>query len=174
MPGATTRHLRVEPLGPSHDRSRFSCGVDALDRYIKTQARQEARNRVAAPFVLILNDGEIAGFYTLSATALRLPDLPEATVRKLPRYPLIPATLISRLAVDLAHRGKGYGRFLLADALYRSVRSEIASFAVIVEAKDESAVNFYARESFLRFPDHPLKLFRPMADIAHLFEQGPK
>jgi len=63
-----------------------------------------------------------------------------------------------------------YGRFLLADALHRAVRSEIASFAIVVEAKDEAARRFYERESFLPFPDQPLRLFRSMADIARLYE----
>ena len=80
------------------------------------------------------------------------------------------ATLLGRLAVDLRCRGKGYGRYLLADALFRAVRSEIASFAVIVDAKDEAARRFYEPESFLPFPDQPMKLFRPLADIATLFE----
>ncbi len=141
----------------------------ALDRYFRTQAGQDARKHVAAPFVLVLPDGGIAGYYTLSASAVPAPELPPDIVRKLPRYPLIPATLLGRLAVDHRHRGRGYGRFLLADALYRAVSSEIASFAVVVDAKDEAARRFYERESFLAFPDQPMKLFRPMADIAALF-----
>ncbi len=63
----------------------------------------------------------------------------------------------------------GVGRYLLADALFRAVRSEIASFAVLVDAKDEAARSFYERESFMPFPNQPMKLFRPMADIAALF-----
>jgi GNAT superfamily N-acetyltransferase len=125
---------------------------------------------MAAPFVLVLLDGTIAGYYTLSATSVQLGELPAQTVRKLPRYPLVPATLLGRLAVDRRHQGKGYGRFLLGDALHRAARSEIASFAVIVDAKDESARRFYERESFLPFPDQPMKLFRPMADIRRLFD----
>jgi GNAT superfamily N-acetyltransferase len=125
---------------------------------------------MAAPFVLVLSDGTIAGYYTLSSTSVQLGELPEQTVRKLPRYPLVPATLVGRLAVDRRQQGKGYGRFLLADALYRAARSEIASFAVIVDAKDDNARRFYERESFLPFPDQPMKLFRPMADIRRLFE----
>jgi GNAT superfamily N-acetyltransferase len=113
--------------------------------------------------------GEIAGFYTLSATAVRAPELPADIVRKLRRYPLVPATLLGRLAVDQRYRGLGYGRFLLADALFRAVRSEIASFAVVVQAKDEAARRFYERESFLPFPDRPMMLFRPMGDVARLF-----
>jgi GNAT superfamily N-acetyltransferase len=125
---------------------------------------------MAAPFVLVLPDGMIAGYYTLSAMSVQIAELPAQTVRKLPRYPLVPATLLGRLAVDRRHQGKGYGRFLLGDALYRAARSEIASFAVIVDAKDENARRFYERESFLPFPDQPMKLFRPMTDIRRLFD----
>jgi GNAT superfamily N-acetyltransferase len=96
--------------------------------------------------------------------------LPEALARELPRYPLVPATLLGRLTVDRRHRGKGDGRFLLADALFRAVRSEIVSFAMIVDAREDNARRFYERESFLPFPDQPMKLFRPMRDIAALFE----
>lgn len=162
--------LRVEVLGPQHDRVGFSSGVEPLDRYFRTQAGQDYKKKMAAPFVLVLSDGTVAGYYTLSSTAVELPELPEAVVRKIPRYPLIPATLLGRLAVDRRYQGRGYGRFLLADALFRAVRSEIASFAVIVDAKDESAKRFYERESFLPFPDRPLKLFRSMADIQKLFD----
>ena len=162
--------MRVEVLGPQHDRASFESGVEPLDRYFRTQAGQDARKNMAAPFVLVLPDGAVAGYYTLSSTAVNVGDWPAATVRKLPRYPVIPATLLGRLAVDRRYQGNGYGRFLLADALFRSVRSEIASFAIIVEAKDENARRFYERESFLPFPDQPLKLFRPMADIAELFK----
>ena len=162
--------IRVEALRPQHDRDTFASGVEPLDRYFRSQAGQEARKNIAAPFVLVLAEGSIGGYYTLSATAVKLAELPADVARRLPRYPLVPATLLGRLAVDRKHRGKDYGRFLLADALARAVRSEIASFAVVVDAKDEAAQRFYERESFMPFPDQPMKLFRPMADIAALFK----
>lgn len=162
--------LRVEVLGAQHDRSAFESGVQPLDRYFRVQAGQDARKNMAAPFVLVQPDGAIGGFYTLSATGVNLTELPGPITRKLPRYPLVPATLLGRLAVDRRHQGKGYGRYLLADALFRALRSEIASFAVIVDAKDENGRRFYERESFLPFPDQPMKLFRPMSDIAEMFK----
>lgn len=162
--------VRVERLATHHDRSEFESGVTPLDRYFRNQAGQDLRKKMAAVFVLVLPTGAIAGFYTLSASAMKLSDLPADSARKLPRYPLIPATLLGRLAVDRRFHGNGYGRFLLADALCRAVRSEVASFAVIVEAKDESARRFYERESFLPFPDQPMKLFLPMAYVERLFE----
>ena len=161
--------LRVEPLTAGHDRSGFESGVEPLDRYFRSQAGQDARKNMAAPFVLMLHDGTVAGYYTLSSTAIRLAELPAQPVRRLPRYPLVPATLLGRLAVDRRQQGRGYGRFLLADALYRASASEIASFAVVVDAKDEGARSFYERESFLPLPDQPMKLFRPMADLRQLF-----
>ncbi len=169
MIGAPEGSLCVEALGSRHDRGSFNSGVEPLDRYFKTQAGQDARKNIAAPFVLVLPDGAIGGYYTLSSTAVKLTDLPAETIKRLPRYPLVPAILLGRLAVDFRYRGKGYGRLLLADALRRAVRSEIASFAVIVEAKDEAARRFYERESFLTLPETPMRLFRPMADIAKLF-----
>jgi GNAT superfamily N-acetyltransferase len=164
------KDVRIEVLGPQHDRSTFASGSEPLDRYFRTQAGQEARKNIAAPFVLVLADGSVGGFYTLSATAVKLGDLPADVARRLPKYPLVPATLLGRLAVDRQHQGKGYGRFLLADALGRAVRSEIASFAVVVNAKDEAARRFYERESFPPLPDQPMKLFRPTADIVALFK----
>lgn len=166
----TGETLRIEPLSSDHDRSGFDSGVEPLDRYFRTQAGQDARKNLAAPFVLVLPDGTIAGYFTLSSTSVRLAELPARVVRKLPRYPSVPATLLGRLAVDRRCRGQGYGRFLLADALYRAARSEIATFAVIVDAKDDDARRFYERESFLPFPDQPMKLFRPIADIRRLFD----
>jgi GNAT superfamily N-acetyltransferase len=170
VPGASEGPLRVEVLGPHHDRSSFASGVEPLDRYFRSQAGQDARKNMAAPFVLVLPDGAIGGYYTLSATGVKLTEFPADITRKLPKCPLVPATLLGRLAVDKIHQGRGYGRFLLADALFRAVRSEIASFAIIVDAKDEAARRFYERESFLPFPDQPLRLFRSMADIAKLYE----
>jgi GNAT superfamily N-acetyltransferase len=163
--------VRVEALAAQHDRNSFASGVEPLDRYFRLQAGQDTRKNLAAPFVLVLSGGIIAGYYTLSSTALQLAELPEQLARKLPRYPLVPATLLGRLAIDHRHQGKGYGRFLLADALYRSVRSEIASFAVVVDAKNETARRFYEEESFLPLPQQPMKLFRPMADLSRLFEK---
>ena len=89
----------------------------------------------------------LGGYYTFSSTAIRLRDLPEEIARRLPRYPLVPATLISRLAIDRRNQGQGWGSFLLLDALHRRTMSEIASFAVIVDDLDDEPTAFYRHES---------------------------
>lgn len=155
-----------------HDRSGFSCGVEALDRYLQSQATQDARRRVAAPYVLIEPPSpDVLGFYTLSNMAIRAAELPAAFVRKLPRYPVLPATLLGRLAVDAKGRGRGLGTELLLDALRRCLRSETASLAVVVDAKDDAAASFYGRHDFVRLAEQPNRLFMPMVEIEKLF--GP-
>ena len=168
----TTAAFLVEPLGPHRDRQRFDCGVEALNRYLQTQARQEMSRDVAVIYVLAPTEQQrtIAGYHSLSSTAVRLADLPETTRKRLPRYPLVPATLLGRLAVDQAYRGHGLGERLLIDALQRSLTTSrsVASVAVVVDAKDEHGVLFYARYGFTPFPDQPLRVFLPMKTVEAL------
>jgi GNAT superfamily N-acetyltransferase len=132
----------IELLGRDHARAGFSCGKEALDRYFQQQVTQDARRHLATPFVMIMPDGAIGGFYTLSSAALRLQELPEGITKRLPRYPLVPATLIGRLAIDRRYHGQGWGSFLLLDALHRCATTDIASFAIVVNAIDDEARAF--------------------------------
>ena len=159
-----TQPFIVEPLGRQHDRKTFSCGVEALDRYLHQQASQDMRRRVATCFVAVHRESAVlAGFYTLAATSLVLNELPEATIKKLPRYPAIPAILLGRLAVAPAFRGQGLGAALLADALDRSARVEIGAFALLVDAKDDAAADFYRHHGFEPLPVAPQRLFLALA-----------
>lgn len=124
-------------------------------------------------YVLLAED-RIAGYYTLSADNIDARDLPEGIVNQLnlPRYPYIGATLIGRLARDLSYKGRGVGELLLVDALHRSLSMSrnIASAAVVVDAKDENAHQFYVGFGFIPFPDSKKRrLFLPMATIEKIF-----
>jgi len=111
----------------------------------------------------------IAGYYTLSATGIALTDLPSELAKRLPRYPLLPAILMGRIAVDERHRRRGLGEILLFDAFARALRSDIAAFAFVVDAKDAAAKAFYQRYRFLPLAGDGYRLFVPMAEIAKLF-----
>lgn len=166
------QHYRVEALGKQHDRAQFSCGSNPLDQYLRLQAGQDASKRVAAPFVLCEGTSNVVlGYYTLSSIGIDIGAWPENVVRKLPKYPLVPATLLGRLAIDSQQQGKGTGEHLLMDALYRSLLTsrQIASTAVIVDAKDERAAAFYRHYEFTSFKDQSSRLFLPMAVIDKLF-----
>ena len=167
----TLTGITVEPLGRQHDRTAFHCGADALDRYLKQQARQDADKRVAAPFVAVNPPNtRVLGYYTLSASVVTLTDLPDELTRKLPRYPQLPVTLLGRLAVDQSARGQRLGEHLLLDALHRSRThaDEIAAMAVVVDAKDENAAAFYRHYGFIPLQAQPRRLYVPMRVVAQL------
>lgn len=161
--------FKIEILSKSHKRDNFSCGVKSLDEYLKSVARQDLRNKVSTPFVAVDANNTVIGYYTLSSYGIKVTDLPSELIKKLPRYPLIGCILIGRLAVDGRYKGIGLGETLLMDAFYQCHASPIASFAVIVEAKNEEACKFYKKYGFRECSDSSTKLFLPMKTIDSLF-----
>lgn len=153
------------PFDFVHDRTEFRSGSDPLDRYLREQVTQDIRRRVAACFVALADGQRIAGYYTLASANLLLADLPASIGKKLPRYPTVPAVRMGRLAVDQAFKGQGLGGALLADALDRAIRSEIGTYALVVDAKDESAAAFYRHHGFIALSGSPLTLFLPLATV---------
>jgi predicted GNAT family N-acyltransferase len=154
-----------------HERMTFTCGAESLDEYIKTRASQELRKKVSTPFVLTDSpDRKVLGYYCLSAYSISIVDIEAQAAKKLPRYPLLPAILLGRLAVDLGHQGKSYGKRLLLDALRRScdIAKQLASVAVVVDAKGEDAASFYHRYGFIEFPNNPMKLYILVESIEKL------
>lgn len=161
----------IEPLGPKHDRVAFSSGVEALDAYLHKQAGQDLKKRAAVPFVITPDGKTIAGYYTLSQYAVQLDAVPSDVAKKLPKYPVVPATLLGRLAVNTAFRRQGLGAMLLMDALNRALlhSAELASAGVVVDAKNAAAQAFYKRYGFLELPKVERRLFLPMGTVESLF-----
>lgn len=157
--------FRLALLDASHDRSNFDSGAPALDRYFKEQVTQDVRRRVASCFVAMSEDQRIAGFYTLASASVPLTELTPEAIKKLPRYRAVPTVRMGRLAVDQAFKGQGLGGALLGDALTRAARSEIAAYALVVDAKDEPAAAFYRHHGFIALPETPLTLFLPLATV---------
>lgn len=155
--------LRVVPLDAEYNRSMFSSGSEPLDRYFQQQVTQDMLRRVTACFVALTSEQRIAGYYTLAAASVLLNDLPSSIGKKLPRYPLVPAVRMGRLAVDKDFNGHGLGGALLADAMNRAAHSEIAAYAMVVDAKDKKAAAFYQHHGFIPLPNSPLTLFFPLA-----------
>lgn len=155
--------VHIELLGPQHQRATFCSGSEPLDRYFQQQVNQDIRRRVTTCFVALTDEQQVAGYYTLASTSILLTDLPQALLKKLPRYPTVPAIRMGRLAVDQGFKGKGLGGALLADALARACHTEIAAFALVVDAKDQAAADFYLHHGFMAFAASPLTLFLPLA-----------
>ena len=162
------QNLVVQPLNPTHGRTGFQCGVEALDRYLKKQAKQDIKRRISRVFVATRPDNPktVIGYYTLSTLSIELNQLPEKLARKLPKHP-VPAALIGRLAVSNAAQGQGVGKMLLADAIKRTlaVSDQVAIYAIVVDAINENAKGFYEQFGFTRLSDDSPRLFLPLKSI---------
>lgn len=154
--------FNIVPFSKELGKKEFFCGSLQLDAYWFHQASQDVRRRIASCFVLLNEEIEVIGFYTVSAGSVYLNLLPEDLRKKLPRYPSVP---VVRLAVAQNFHGCGIEGLLLADALKRAVRSEIVAYAMLVEAKDKQAATFYTHYGFILFQDQELTLFLPFSFI---------
>lgn len=157
--------VKIEPLSKNHDRRAFTCGVEALDTYLKRFARQHADANISRTYVAV-SGATVSGFYSLAMSGIRRENLPEKYSSRYPNFPL-PVARLARLAVALNVQGQGLGELLLADALQRclQISESIGMLGVIVDAKDERARGWYERYEFERLPDSPLTLGLPSAAI---------
>jgi len=154
------KKFRIESLNSSHNRKDFDCGSEPLNRYLSTQVSQDVRRRVTACFVAVdIEANVVAGYYTLASTSIGINELPDILSKKLPRYPLIPAVLMGRLAVANDCKGFGLGSVLLANAIKRADAAEIAAYALVVDAKDKIAIAFYEHLGFMHMSGVESKLF---------------
>ncbi len=164
--------LKIELLDSRrHNRSKFCCGKDSLDIYIRKQASQDLKRRIATVFVLIDDpETDVLAYYTLSSYTVDITALDTAFAKRLPRYPLLPATLLGRLAVDERQKGQRYGELMLVDALKKSLDAavQVASLAVVAEALDEEAINFYLKYGFQPFKHEPMRLYLPLKSVEEL------
>ena len=162
--------LVVEPLGPGHERASFNCGEPSLDAYIRRQASQDVRRRVAQTFVALGKEPqEIAGYYTVSAASFEKEEMPPEMAKRLPHYP-VPAAVLGRLAIAQQYQGSGLGEALLIDAIKRVLHASdtIGVYAIIVDALNDSASSFYKRYGFLSFPSKLNRLFLPLQTFENL------
>jgi predicted GNAT family N-acyltransferase len=160
-------------LQKKHNRTKFDCGNEELNQYLRKYAKQNDQKGISKTYVATKppSSPTIDGYYTISTSTITFTSLPEDIARKLPNYP-IPAILIGRLAVDLNCQGEGLGEELLVNALNRIVQisEEVGIYAVRVDAIDERAKQFYLKYEFISFVDQPLSLFLALKTIRHQFD----
>ena len=165
--------LIITSLGKQHDRKLFDCGERSLNQYLQRYATQDIKRRVNRVFVATPPDEpkHIIGYYGLSAGSLDAVELPEALQRRLPKYP-VPIVLLGRLAIAKSYQRKGLGSILLADALQRIAQASqvMAVYAVVVDALNDRAAEFYKQFGFIPLPSQPLKLFLPMDSVIALVD----
>jgi len=149
-----------------HDKKRFNCGIEVLNNYLKVMASQQAKKDNTRTFVLEddYDNSHIIGFYTLTMTPIDLKALPDKLQKR--HQSSTSGGLIARLAVDDRYQKKGFGEWLLIDALRKllAASDSVAFPEVIVDAKD-GAKHFYERYGFQTFQDAENKLFITISDV---------
>jgi predicted N-acetyltransferase YhbS len=159
-------YSRPEPLERGHDRSDFSCGEPELDRWLADYAVAAQPSDSARVFVATESQ-RVVGYYALAAAQVQPEDAGERALRGQPRRRPVPAVLLARLAVDLAHQGRGLGSSLLQDAMLRAngAAEELGIRVMLVHAKHEAASHWYKRFGFEESPTDPLHLLLLMKDL---------
>lgn len=161
-----------EPLGAQHDVSQFSCGKPALDNWLKTRAL--ANQAKGFTVVMVVHEaGRVVGYYGLAPTAIVPALMPRGIRTGQPPNP-VPCLLLGQLATDEGWIGKGIGSGLLRHALMRSVAGArlIGGRALVVNALDAEAADFWRRRGFQPSKDDPLILFRSFADIVAALDEA--
>lgn len=157
---------RIELLEARHGRNDFDCGNAALNDFLRRQAGQQQRRGFGKTYVVLADNGmDVIGFVTVSVGQVEAQVLPPQL--KLPRHPT-PMLRIERLAVDKRAPGKEIGRDLLAFALRLALEFAecVGLHAVVVDAKDAHAAEFYRRLHFEPTLDDALCLFLPLSRLA--------
>lgn len=161
----TNHRFSILSLNSDLDRTTFDSGSEPLNKYFHQQVGQDVKRNMAACFIAVDEALNIAGYYTLAAASIPLNDLPSDLLKKLPRYPSVTAIKMRRLAIDVKFQRQRLGAALLADGLERASNTEIAAYALIVDAKDKKAADFYSHYDFITLPDSPFTLFLPLATV---------
>lgn len=162
--------MNITLLDKHHIRESFVCEEASLTEYIRTQASQDMRKRLATCFVATQGSNQVLGYYTLTSESLGREAIPPKYLKQVPRNYNAPVILLGRLARDISVKGTGIGEHLLMDALFRSytLSSEsIGAMAVVVDPIHEKAKSFYLKYGFILLPDSD-KMFLPMKVIEQL------
>jgi predicted N-acetyltransferase YhbS len=157
--------VQIQALSSTHDCKGFDCGTPLLNEWLATMAGQQQKKNIARTFVLVdvASQADILGFYTLTVSEVSREGLPNPG--KFPRR--VPVVRLGRFAVQAALQGKGLGKFLLLNALERIVEISLNAgiAAIVVDAKDAKAADYYRRYDFIPSPDNPLQLFLPTTTL---------
>jgi ribosomal protein S18 acetylase RimI-like enzyme len=160
--------FQVERLDPTrHRRDLFTCESEPLTKYLRERARKETDSKASICYVLVPRDEttRIAGYYTVSSSAVALAKLAPEVAKCLPRYPELPVTLLGRLARDSSFKGSGVGALLIKSVFKRvcANSAEIGSIGLVTDPINDHARAFYEKYDFIPLDDRRMILF--MAEV---------
>jgi GNAT superfamily N-acetyltransferase len=143
--------LEIRLLRREDDRSGFSCGEPALDRFFQHYAGQNQFKLHLAVTWVAVREADLLGFATVAGASIERRTMPDAKLRqRLPDDPL-PVLRLARLGVDRRAQGLGIGKALVRHVLHLALaqRDHVGCVGVVTDAKPQ-AVAFYAGLGFSR------------------------
>jgi GNAT superfamily N-acetyltransferase len=168
---------REAAIEKGHNRKDFDCGQSDLNTFFAQHARKAHENSISKTYVALdAGDGKtVHGFYTLSPAQVDFHRVPEIARPGGGRYP-VGGFRLGRLAVSKASQGQGLGGQLLVAAAQRCIRAsaEMGGTAMIIDAKDEKAANWYQLYGAVPLHDAPLSLLLPYSLLKAALEASGK
>ena len=165
--------MELEEISEKHDLESFSCGVNTIDEYLKTQALSDCKNLLSKTYV-VADGKKIVAFCTVILHSLKDGEKEFFIDKNRCSQQRVPALLIGQLAVDKEHKGKGIGASLIQKMISNALLiTDYVHFPVIiVDAHSQNLVSYYQDKGFKSFKDKGLRLFLPMAEIIKTFKEA--
>lgn len=157
-----------EPISKHHRREVFDCGDNDLNQFLQRHARKSHEKGAAKTFLAIddSDNQKILGFYSLSPASVAYERTPEIVRRGLARHD-VPVFRLARLAVDCTIQKQGFGGQLLLAAGRRCllVAAQAGGVAMLIDAKNEQVVRWYASYGAVPLKDSSSSLLLPFKTI---------
>jgi GNAT superfamily N-acetyltransferase len=163
---------KPESLTKAHDLTAFDCGNQLLTVWLKNHALQSQTSGHTKTMVVTQPDNVVIGYYSYNVISVEHGfNTPDRVMKGLAKHP-IPVFFIARLAIDVEHQRKGLGSRLLLHALKGSIRiSEVVPIrAIVVDAIDNAAKNFYQEFDFAPWPPDGMRMWLMMKDLLKSIE----
>jgi GNAT superfamily N-acetyltransferase len=164
--------MRSLSLNSSHDRRRFDCGDESVNKFLREAALQDQSRDLSRTTVFVKEEHEqrIVAFHTLLISHVVQEEIP-ADKPRIKRE--IPVVLLGQLGVDLEFQGQGLGDLLLVDAQVRiaEIAELIGIRSLVLDARNERLAAWYEDRGFVRYPGS-MRMFKSLAAIRRLVEGG--
>jgi len=144
-------------LGERHVVEHFQCGSTSLDAWLKHRALANQTSGASRTWV-VLDGSSVVAYYASASSSILRESAPKPFRRNQPD--VLPAVLLTRLAVGIAYQGRGVAEALLKHFMLKAfeVSQSVGVRVVLVHAKDDAVKSFYERYGFISSPLDPLTL----------------
>lgn len=164
--------MEVVEFHKSYNRQNFRCEEDELTTYLQKRASSDIRHHMAVCYLLVDENQEVIGYYTLTSESIERDEVPEKYRKSVPPTYKAPVILLGRIARHIDYKDVRIGKhrvgaYLLKDALLRCLKlskQQIGAMAIVLDPMNDKLRKIYRGYGFLDLPDSG-RMFLPMKDL---------